>query len=269
MKHPLLPRRRQSGFTLIEMIVVIAIMSILVGAAIPITEKVIAYKSRKATREELEFLSLASAEFFRDTNRLPKSIDELIVNPGGKGWAGPYISGVLTDQITSLTSYHVDAWSRPYQLEIAGDVLTITSGGEDLALGGEDIDVALDITWIRREKTLEQLKTINQAVTLYNGQYQTTSPLSGKWSTALDALVTKGFLPAATGYQNDAWGSEFVGDPAGKSPLVRVVSQTIEQGNTNSSSKDSQKKVGKQDDDKGKSNNGKKTGQESSSSGKK
>lgn len=269
MKTPPLRCARSSGFSLIEMIVVIAIMSILVGAAIPVTEKVIAYKSRKATREELEFLSLASAEFFRDTNRLPSSIEELIVDPGDRAWSGPYISGVLTDQITGLTSYQVDAWSRAYEIDVSGDVLTITSGGEDLAIGGTDIDVQLDVTWIRREKTLEQLKLINQAITLYNGQFQTTSPLPARWTTALDMLVNRGFLPATSGFVKDAWGDEFVADPEGKSPLVRVVSESVNPTSTEVSTKtgkDKQDKQDKQDkddddddddkDEKGKSNNG-------------
>lgn len=243
MKTPPTRRAGSSGFSLIEMIVVIAIMSILVGAAIPVTEKVIAYKSRKATREELEFLSLASAEFFRDTNRLPDSIEELIVDPGDSAWAGPYISGVLTDQITGLTSYQVDAWSRAYEVEVDGDVLTITSGGEDLAIGGTDIDVQLDVTWIRREKTLEQLKLINQAVTLYNGQFLTTSPLPARWTTALDMLVNRGFLPTTSGYVKDAWGDEFIAEPEGRSPLVRVVSESVNPGSTEvSTSKDKAKK---------------------------
>ena len=41
----------RSGFSLLEMVVVVAIMAIVAGAAIPVTSKVLAYKARNATRE--------------------------------------------------------------------------------------------------------------------------------------------------------------------------------------------------------------------------
>ncbi len=221
-------RARQTGFSMLEMIVVIAIMAVIAGAAVPVTSKVLTYQARKATRGELQLLSGASGEFFRDTRTLPTDLEELLVDPGTSGWSGPYLPGVVTDQITGLTGYQVDAWSRPYELTIVGDVLTIASMGADATLGtGEDIEIDLDVTYIRRQATLDQLATINQAITLYNGQYQASDPLPSSWTTALGKLVNRGFLPAASGYDVDWWGTAFAETPKGKMPVVKVESANI------------------------------------------
>jgi prepilin-type N-terminal cleavage/methylation domain-containing protein len=221
-------RRSRRGFTLLEMIVAIAIIAILVGAAVPVTSKILTHKAKSATREELQLLSDACAEFFRDTGNLPVSIGELIVNPGDAGWSGPYLAGVVTDTVTGSSGYEVDAWSRGYQLAASGNVLTITSSGEDLTFGNAtDLRIALDVTWIRRDQTAAELQLINQAVQRYNAVYQSSNPLSTSWPTALNSLVARGFLPAATDYQLDGWGQSYEADPPNKTPVVKIQSPSL------------------------------------------
>ena len=218
----------RAGFTLIELIVVIAIIAMLAGAAVPVTSKVLTSKARAATRGEVTYLAEASGEFFRDTRRLPVDIAELLVPTADAGWSGPDLPGVVTDELTGLTGYQVDAWSRAYQVAVAGSVVTITSAGEDGTFGTtRDVAVSLDVTPIQRQETLRQLVIINQAIVLYNGQYQSTAPLQANWALALNSLVSRGFLPTATGYDVDWWGDAFVEDPAGVSPVVRVRSQHV------------------------------------------
>ncbi len=217
-----------SGFTLLEMIVCVAIMAIVVGAAVPVTSKVLSYKARNATREELEYLSGACADYFQDVGSFPASLEALIVQPSPKiapSWAGPYLPGVVTDKITNKPGYLVDAWSRAYTLKATGDVLRIRSLGEDAtADSDDDIWIELDVTWIRREKTLERRDTLNRAIGLYNPLYMNTDPLPVNFTTARKKLVAAKLLPDDAVYATDAWGDAFVVDPAGKLPVVRVES---------------------------------------------
>ena len=91
----------------------------------------------------------------------------------------------------------------------------------------DDIVYTVDVTPVRRESTLDQLATVNQAIRLYNAQYLPGAPLSTKYATLLQTLVSKGFLPASAPYASDGWGKAFVPDPAGKSPVVAVTSVNL------------------------------------------
>ncbi len=214
-------RAERSGFSLLEIVVAVTIMTILVGAAVPVTSKVVAYKARKATKQELQLLAEAVSAYTHDTLALPVVLEDLLVYSGVDGWSGPYLPGVVTDELTQLPGYLVDAWSRPYELAASGDVLTIRSRGDDGVSGTDkDIALALDVTPIRRARTLERLAVVNQAIHAYNDLYLATAPLSTSWGTAFGQLVAAGFLPNAADYQTDAWGDAFVPVPVGQSPVV-------------------------------------------------
>lgn len=216
------------GFSLLEIIVAVTIMAVMVGAAVPVTSKVLTHKARKATKQELALLSDALTDFAADTLALPASLEELLVDPGVDGWSGPYLPGVLTDEITQLPGYLVDAWSRAYELSSSGDVLTVRSSGEDnLAGSSQDIAVSIDITPIRREETLVRLQIINQAIRSYNAVHFDTAPLATSWGTAFSQLVSSGYLPNSIDYQQDAWRDTFSADPPGQAPVVRAGSVNL------------------------------------------
>ncbi|MEZ6005754.1 MAG: prepilin-type N-terminal cleavage/methylation domain-containing protein [Planctomycetota bacterium] len=216
--------QRRGGFTLIELVVAVTILAILAGAAIPLSAKVIGYKARKATEEEQVDLTTAAGNYFADTGVLPTSIGDMLTAPTGlTGWTGPYLHGVSTDKLTGLVSWQVDAWSRAYMTTRSGDTWTVTSMGDDATFGtGDDVSRTIDVTWIRREKTVDTLRIVNQAITLYNAAWMASDPLSSNWATAFGQLTSRGFLPADTRLQADGWGTSLEPDPAGASPVVRV-----------------------------------------------
>jgi prepilin-type N-terminal cleavage/methylation domain-containing protein len=224
------PRGRR-GFTLLELIIAVSILTVLVGAAVPVTSKVLTHRARKATTEQIHHLSIAAGAFFRDVGRLPDNIRELLIDPGSAsapGWSGPYLPGVVADQLTGLTGYEVDAWSRTYRMQSSQSRLVIQSRGEDSVWNsGDDILIELDVTPIRRELTLERLRILNHAVALYNQLYQVTEPLPANYPVVYRALVSRGLLPQDDDFLYDGWGQTFVADPPGQAPVVRLTSRSF------------------------------------------
>ncbi len=221
--------RARGGFTLLEIIVVVTVLSILAGVAVPVARKAISNAARKATREELDVLAHAAIEYCRDTNNIPLAIVDLERDPrrtDSAGWAGPYVEGAIAASATQ-SGYQVDGWSRDYRA-VRGTTLTLTSSGDDATFGtADDIQVVVDFTNVRREKTLEKLKVINQAITLYNATWQATAPLDRRYSRALNQLVARGYLPDRNTFLRDAWGRVFTGDPVNRSPMVKARSPSI------------------------------------------
>jgi len=216
------------GFTLLEILIVVAVMALLAGAAIPVASKALSSAARKATREELVQIGLAAQEYFRDMNVAPREIQDLERASAAAGWSGPYLARAQSDQPPTVSGYSSDAWSRDYRVKLSGDTLTITSAGADAALDtADDVRIQVDFTPIRREQTLEELAAINRAVTLYNGLRGLDAPLPGSWKRALAKLVEARFLPDMDAYADDAWGNPYHGDPDGQFPLMRVASVSI------------------------------------------
>ena len=216
--------RSRRGFTLLELIIVVAILGILLGAAVPVASMVFKSKARRATREELEELSGAAAEYFRDTFALPTAPMDLNVDPGVAGWSGPYMLTATVDPIIGITDSALDAWSRPFRFTASGpSTLILASAGEDAQFGtAADMELTLDVTPIRRAVTLDELEIVNQAVSLHNAQYLPDDPLPVSYSQLLNELVQKGFLPSGNAYATDGWGDGYVPVPVGRIPVVEV-----------------------------------------------
>lgn len=224
------PRQRsaRSGFTLIEIVIAVSILTILVGAAIPLTSKIVNSTARRATLSELTGLSAAVEEYFTDTGVLPARVGDLLVDPGVAGWTGPYVGGVTTDQISGTTSFEVDGWSRAYTVAVNGDQWTCTSSAGDATLGtADDLAVVLDVTGIRRRVSLERLAVINVAITRYNADWGSTEPLPADYASIFSRLVARSYLPNVSTYQLDGWGNAFTADPPATLPVVRATSGNL------------------------------------------
>ena len=224
------PRKSSSysGFTLIEVIVTVTIISVLAGAAIPVTKTVLTRAFTKATKVEMQNLSDAAAALFVDTGKLPSNVGDLLIDPGTAGWSGPYLPGSFVDGISGLGGYEVDGWSHEYDLRVSGDVLTFLSQGSDATFGtDDDISLALDVTSIRRAETLDRLQIINNAIAAYNSEHLIDSPLPANYASIRSKLVGSGALPSAAMFETDAWGDAFVADPFGASPVVKVASANL------------------------------------------
>ncbi|GDX41348.1 type II secretion system protein GspG [Armatimonadota bacterium] len=129
-------KRRKSGFTLIELVVVIVIVAILAAIVVPrfigraedakITATIVNIQSFKT---QLELYST-------DTGHPPTTSQGLMVlvsNPGVKGWNGPYLKDV--------SAVPKDTWDHDFVYKQPGDNgrdYDVVSPGPDGQLGTAD-----------------------------------------------------------------------------------------------------------------------------------
>ncbi len=223
--------RTQGGFSLIEIMVVLAILAIVAGTAVPLVGKNVTRGKIAETRAELATLPKAVSDYFEDTGALPPTFDDLQQNlAGASGWAGPYLVAMLSANASTSTSLEQDAWSRDYVVSITGaSSLTVTSKGPDgVTGGGDDIAQAVNVTPVRRAQTVAELKTINAAIQAYNAVNLPSSPLPSDYPSILSTLVTGGYMPGGTStYDADGWGSAYAPDPPAGSPVGAVASPNV------------------------------------------
>lgn len=126
-------RDRRGGFTLVELLVVLVILSLIMGLVGP---RVLSYLSDargKSARLQIEAIQSALDLFYLDTGRYPttsEGLQALVVRvPNADRWNGPYLN---------QTSVPLDPWGNPYDYRSpgAGGPYEITSFGSDGRKGG-------------------------------------------------------------------------------------------------------------------------------------
>jgi general secretion pathway protein G len=126
-------RRGEAGFTLLELLVVLAIMGLLVGIIAPRVFGYLSSSRTKAAQVQIHEI-MASLELYRiEFGRFPTEQEGLqalvAAPPNAPNWHGPYLQNA---------SGLKDPWGVPYLYQIPGqhgevDVYTL---GEDKAPGG-------------------------------------------------------------------------------------------------------------------------------------
>ncbi|HIE10414.1 MAG TPA: type II secretion system protein GspG [Kiritimatiellae bacterium] len=90
---------RRNGFTLIEILLVVVIIGILVGVALPRLGGRKRQAEIAAARADIANISTALSLYELDNGSYPPSLQALVSNPGGaQNWNGPYLQkGVPKD----------------------------------------------------------------------------------------------------------------------------------------------------------------------------
>lgn len=154
--------KRQSGFTLLELIVVVAVLGLITNLATEFVAQNVNQQRFDTTKDRLEKIQYAIigddtrtvngqpdlVGFVHDMGRVPQDLDELVTEPtdcdpntsGNQlcsksysstlnrtiGWRGPYISKETTDN---------DGWGNSWNYGVTANVVTIESFGLDGSAG--------------------------------------------------------------------------------------------------------------------------------------
>ena len=127
-KHPALPRRPAAGFTLIEIMVVIAIIGLILTFVAPNVWNKLREAKVTTTKAKMTQLKANIEDYRRHNNRVPDGLDDLL-QPSEKNLNEPYV-----DDESKL----LDAWDNPFQYQkLSNTKYDIISLGADGAEGGE------------------------------------------------------------------------------------------------------------------------------------
>ena len=106
---------RQAGFTLVEMLVVLAIIGLLVGLVAPRVFGQLAEAKVRTAHIQIERFKNALDLFYLDAGRYPttqEGLQALNTRPANvQSWGGPYIKG---------TAVPKDPWNNPYAYKAPG-----------------------------------------------------------------------------------------------------------------------------------------------------
>lgn len=123
-------RKSKKGFTIVEILVVIILISLIATVIVPKMFKGIGEQKARLTKAKMATLETAVQRFYLDCERYPddsEGLEALLTPPSGLEdfWKGPYLKA----------SDLLDAWKNPYIYVANG---TINPGSFDLISYGAD-----------------------------------------------------------------------------------------------------------------------------------
>lgn len=142
MTRPSTRRNSRSGVTLLEVMIVLAVIALIVGFGAPRLMESFGRAKSQAAEVAMANLKGAVQLFYIDTGRYPttdEGLSALLAAPSDvAGWKGPYLDG---------TGDMTDPWGRPFTYAAPGEAgpFGLTTLGRDGQPGGtgEDSDISI------------------------------------------------------------------------------------------------------------------------------
>jgi general secretion pathway protein G len=125
---PSAARRLESGFTLLELMIVISIIIILAAVALPQYHKTIMHARETVLRDDLFRMRSLIDQYSADKGKLPQSLDDLV--------SAGYMREIPTDPITEQKDWNIEVGEDPYSSEGGSGIRDIHSTSPEVSTEG-------------------------------------------------------------------------------------------------------------------------------------
>ena len=121
--------RKDAGFTLIEILLVVVIIGILAAIAVPRLGGRVGQSQKAAAQAGARAIGMAIDLYETDNGKLPETLQNLVTKGSEPNWNGPYLK-----KAEGLK----DPWGTEFQYVKQGNDYTVASAGPDLNFGSAD-----------------------------------------------------------------------------------------------------------------------------------
>jgi len=200
----------ESGFTLLEVLVVLAVVSVFAGIIGSVVVTSLTSAELEASDQRLDLVAGGMLAYFNDTDQFPLDTGDdrqdllaLAADPGVSGWNGPYLStGFDGDDFTR------DAWKRTFRYTYFSGALSCelrSNGLDGLASTADDLVVTVNGSSTREgkvRKVKDELEVVKVAAQAY------ASAHGGLYPATINDLYASSYLSDES-YRTDMWSSAY------------------------------------------------------------
>ena len=122
-------KNSRAGFTLVEILLVVAILGILAGVAVVSLKGRTKSASIQATRTSIQAIGTAIDTYEVDNGIYPQSLQSLLTKGNESNWNGPYMKDGRMPK---------DAWGNDFSYSLQSDTYKLSSPGPDGQSGSAD-----------------------------------------------------------------------------------------------------------------------------------
>jgi general secretion pathway protein G len=200
----------ESGFTMLEMLVVLAVVSVFAGIISSVVVTSLTSAELEANDLKIEVVTGALLSYYRDTDDFPvdtgsdeSDLAALAADPGVAGWNGPYLYTGF-----EANDFSKDAWKRTFTYTYFSGAVSceVRSKGPDGSVGtADDVAVTVNAASAREEKARkvrDELEVVKVAAQAYASSHGGLYPLS------INDLYASSYLSDES-FRTDLWATAY------------------------------------------------------------